>query len=261
MSADPDKPVLPHSDYRSSHLEEGEDYHAKFEEQVYRALIWSLEREALEALIAARPDAGQTRLLDFACGTGRVLGALARHAGTATGVDISASMLAVAKRVAPGTELICADLTRESPLKDRQFDVITAFRFFPNAEPALREDAMGVLARLLAPGGSIIINNHRRAGSSKHRLRKLRARLGIAKAKDLHTMSDAEVSGLAARHGLVVNSVRTLGFLPVLKERRPLLPRGILLRLERRAARLQWLEELGSHRIYELRHASPAAAR
>jgi hypothetical protein len=74
-------------------------------------------------------------------------------------------------------------------------------------------------------------------------------------------MSDAEVSNLAERHGLVVNSVRTLGFLPVLKERRPLLPRGILLRLERRAAQVQWLEELGSHRIYELRHASPAAAR
>lgn len=260
MSADPDKPAIPHSDYRSSHLEEGEAYHAKFEAQVYRALIWTLERETLEALINERPDAGRARLLDFACGTGRVLGALSRHTATATGVDISASMLAVAARVAPGTELICADLTRESPLENRQFDLITAFRFFPNAEPALREEAMSVLARLLAPGGSLIINNHRRAGSSKHRLRKLRARLGIAKAKDLHTMSDAEVSALAARHGLVINQVRTLGFLPVLKERRPLLPRGILLRLERRATQIPSLEELGSHRIYELRHADPSAA-
>ncbi len=260
MSANSDKPVSPHSDYRSSHLEEGEDYHAKFEAQVYRALIWTLERETLELLIGERPDAGQVRLLDFACGTGRVLGALSSHTGSATGVDISASMLAVAARVAPGTELICADLTRESPLKDRQFDLITAFRFFPNAEPALREEAMSALARLLAPGGSIIINNHRRAGSSKHRLRKLRARLGIAKAKDLHTMSDDEVSALAGRHGLVVTQVRTLGFMPVLKERRPLLPRGILLRLERRAARLPWLAELGSHRIYELSQATPPAA-
>lgn len=257
MSRTPDTDILPHADYRSSHLAEGEAYHAKFEQQIYRALMWELERETLSQLLAERTDRATCRLLDFACGTGRVLAALEPQVASATGVDISASMLSVAARIAPGAEIVCADITRDPVLDSRQFDVITAFRFFPNAEPALREEAMAKLAGLLAPGGWLIINNHRRRGSLKHRVRLLRSAIGLAKGKDMHTMSDDEVAALAARHGLRVHGTRTAGILPVLKERRPFLPRVLLAPLERWTSGLRALEHLGSHRIYVL--AAPAA--
>lgn len=257
MSRTSDNDILPHADYRSSHLAEGEAYHAKFEQQIYRALMWTLEQQALRQLLASRADRATCRLLDFACGTGRVLAALTPDVAHASGVDISASMLTVAARIAAGAEIVCADITRDPVLDSRRFDVITAFRFFPNAEPALREDAMAKLAGLLAPGGWLIINNHRRRGSLKHRVRLLRSAIGLAKGKDMHTLSDDEVAALAARHGLRVHATRTAGILPVLKERRPFLPRVLLAPLERWASARPALERFGSHRIYVLAASVP----
>ncbi len=66
---------------------------------------------------------------------------------SATGIDVSASMLAVARQSAPSAEIVEGDPTREDLLSERHFDLITAFRSFPNAEDPLREAAMA--ARVL----------------------------------------------------------------------------------------------------------------
>lgn len=258
MKAPIDSTDIPHSDYRSSHLEEGAEYHAKFQTQVYRALMWEIERDVLVEIVRRFPNPAEVRLLDFACGTGRVLEALTPVVGTAVGVDISASMLDVARGLVPKAEIHCADITRSNVLDGRRFDLITAFRFFPNAEPPLREEAMARLAELLADDGLLVINNHRRRGSLKHRVRKLRASIGLAKRKDMHTMADAEVYDLAARHGLEVVSEHTTGVLPVLKERRPLLPVAVMRPIERGALRRPSLARLGSHRIYVMRRRRSA---
>ena len=92
-------------------------------------------------------------LLDFACGSGRVLELLEGHVGKATGVDVTESMLEVAADVTERSRLVHADITRSDDLDGEQFDLITAFRFFPNAELDLRHEAMAKLATLLAPGG------------------------------------------------------------------------------------------------------------
>lgn len=245
---------IPHTDYRSSHLEEGEEYHAKFYKQIYRAVIWEIEQSILLQLADRFPERATVSLMDFACGTGRVLQTLAPRAGKAVGVDISASMLEVARRLVPEAEIHCCDLTRSGELDGRHFSMITAFRFFPNAEPALRDEAMAKLAQLLDQDGILIINNHRRHGSSKYRLRKTLGALGLAKRKDLHSMSDTEVHELAARHGLQVASEHHAGVLPVLKERRPLLPAFLLRPIERWCAGAGWLAPWSSHKIYVLRH-------
>ena len=77
--------------------------------------------------------------LDFACGTGRILEYFAGRVDSSTGVDVSDSMMEVAGRWPPKAELIEADLTQNDVLGDRRFNLITAFRFFPNAEPELRQ--------------------------------------------------------------------------------------------------------------------------
>lgn len=255
MKAPTDPACVPHTDYRSSHLDEGEDYHAKFRSHPYRAVMWEIERETLLGLAREWREPGTISLLDFACGTGRVLETLTPEVGTATGVDVSESMLEVARRVAPGAEILCCDITRSQALDARRFELVTAFRFFPNAEPALREEVMARLAQLLADNGRLVINNHLRRGSLKHRLRRALAAIGMAKRRDLHSMADAEVLQLAARHGLELERRFTAGVLPVLKERRPLLPLSLLRRIERRAAGVAWLAPLCSHCIYVLRRA------
>ena len=244
--------AAPDRDYRRSHLGEGPEYHAKFEEHAWRAILWELEREILLDVVARRfPDAASRSLLDFACGTGRILGVLEGRFGEAVGVDVSESMLAVARRSLSRATLVCCDVTRDPvALAGRRFDLVTAFRFFPNAEPTLRDDAMASLRALLAPGGLLVYNNHLRAGSAALRLEATLRAVGLRSGKKpRHSMSDAEMDRLAAAHGLRVVESHRIGVLPVRKERRPLLGRALTRRLERAARHVGALGRFAATRI------------
>ncbi|MCB2054934.1 MAG: class I SAM-dependent methyltransferase [Geminicoccaceae bacterium] len=217
---------LAYDDYRKSHEGKGWDYHRKFEQFPVRVALWKAERQILAEVIARHlDDPGGASALDFACGTGRVAAFLEERVGRVTGVDIAASMLEVAGEVTRNAELHCADLTRDDVLGDHRFDLITAFRFFPNAEPALRDAVMAVLVRHLAPGGILVFNNHIRHAGTTMRLRRLATRFGRRKGdRDLFSMRDAEVEALLRRHGLRGVERHHAGIVPVLKEKRSLVP-------------------------------------
>jgi hypothetical protein len=171
-------------------------------------------------------------------------------------------MLEVAKSHLQKTELLQADLTRESVLSERRFELITAFRFFPNAEPSLREEVMQKLVSLLAKDGILVLNNHLRCSGSKLRLRRAIHRFAKrGKDKDLHCMSDAEVEALAERFGLSIVEIHPLAVLPVLKEKRPILPRSLISGIERWAARNSLLTNLANNRIYVLEHRAAEGTR
>src|SRR6185436_6830497 len=51
--------------------------------------------------------------------------------------------------------------------------LVTSFRFFGNAEQSLRAAVLGALKRRLAPGGYLIINNHRNPWSALDTLYRL----------------------------------------------------------------------------------------
>src|SRR5690606_10783466 len=107
-------------------------YHARFFKNRYRSMVWEFERAFLDDVVGREFRGGPFSHLDFACGTGRILQHL-RHRGTDTvGVDVSEAMLEIARSLAPDAELICSDITQGNALTDRKFDLITAFRFFPN---------------------------------------------------------------------------------------------------------------------------------
>lgn len=243
-----------HHDYRRSHLGKGDSYHEKFTDQVYRAIIWDLEQRILSDVMQRHFSApGHVRLLDFACGTGRILGLLENRVATSTGVDVAPSMMEVAARNLGRSRLLCSDITRESTLDGERFDLITAFRFFPNAEIELRHEAMAKLIELLAPGGRLIFNNHLRSGSARHRRLMAKDRRGRLKNKRaLHSMDDEEVLGLAADHGLTMLEEHHLGLLPVLRDRKPLRWHPLALPIERLAARMKLLAPLAGHKIYVL---------
>ncbi len=223
----------PATSYRESHLHKGPDYHARFQENPRRALLWRLEQELLGRILrrffAGRP----IDHLDFACGSGRILALLEDRTRRSTGVDVSSSMLATARTNVRRAELIEGDLTRNDLLGGRHFDLITAFRFFPNAEPELRREAIAALAGRLAGGGILVFNNHRNLSSLTNRLARLVSRGRAGK----EGMWESEVDALVAGADLETRARYQAGFLPE-TEAHVLPGRRWVAALERAATRL-----------------------
>lgn len=216
--------------YTDRHKGRGDDYDETFSPEVnpYRAMVWRLEQAELDRILRKYLAPGRVSQLDFACGTGRILGHLRGQVASAVGVDVSSSMLERARRAAPDAELIEADLTREDVLGERRFDLITAFRFFPNAEPELRQAVFRILARHLGAGGILVFNNHKHRDSLRRRIARARGR-EVARG----TMTRADAEALAAGAGLRILEVVPLACLPLSEERLPL-PVALAEYLERR---------------------------
>ena len=225
-----------HTGYRQSHQGCGLEYHDRFARNLRRRMMWGIEQTVLDSVLdeLRREETDQIDYLDFACGTGRVLAFVAARTDSATGVDVSDSMLEVAATSAPEAELISADITRSSsPLRGRSFDLITAFRFFPNAETGLRSEAIAALACCLKPDGRLVFNNHRCLSSLRHRL----VRLLTLGRRGRSGMSRLEVQQLVESAGLEIESVEHAGVVPEY-EWLLLRPRILVEWIERLATRL-----------------------
>lgn len=192
--------------YRTSHMNRGMDYHNKFFGNTHRAMMWLLEREVLQSVAASVPS---RRMLDFACGTGRVTAEISDRFVEAVGVDVSESMLDVARQMAPRAHFRNVDVTDPNfdPGLLGKFELITAFRFFPNAEQELRAAALAALSGLLADGGKIVFNNHKNQASLVYSVASL-----IRGRKQ--GMTRNECLELIAASGLEVESEGHFGLIP-----------------------------------------------
>lgn len=122
---------------------------------------WSLEKHDLDHYLSSRfEDLSKLKVLDFACGTGRLTRFLEDRAQSVTGVDISEEMLAEAAPRLKHAKLVCADITQEDVFGERKFDVISAFRFFLRAEGSLRTEALAKIHQLLKEDGLFFFNVH-----------------------------------------------------------------------------------------------------
>lgn len=104
------------------------------------------------------------RLLDFGCGTGDLLASAMRLGITAelTGCDISSEMIAQAfeRLTAPNRpRLFCADI-RAADFPREDYDIVVICCVLHHVEPDDRADLMRRLARLLVPGGWLVIFEH-----------------------------------------------------------------------------------------------------
>ncbi|CAN5730730.1 hypothetical protein BH11PSE8_BH11PSE8_06320 [soil metagenome] len=148
------------TDYRLSHLQRGGSYDATLAAGPFDAYMAQREQVLLREIVPALFPADKPRYLDFACGTGRITGAVAPMCAEANGVDISPSMLGQARQKFPTVNFVHADLTQGS-VDLGTFDLITSFRFFGNAQQDLRVAVLRTLHRLLRPAGRLVINSHR----------------------------------------------------------------------------------------------------
>ncbi len=97
----------------------------------------------------------ENQLLDLACGTGIVSRLAAAKGAIATGGDINAGMLAVAKKCSGSLNIDFQEADAcNLPFDDKKFDVVICqqgLQFFPNKSKALAE-----CFRVLKPGGRAI---------------------------------------------------------------------------------------------------------
>ncbi|MCH7478766.1 MAG: class I SAM-dependent methyltransferase [SAR324 cluster bacterium] len=128
--------------------------HAGWEEisKTYRETSEKITGQVAAALLDAAVVKRATRLLDVACGTGRVAAEAHRRGAEVLGVDFSAGMVAEAFRHRP--EILFRQADAEAlPLDDESFDaVVCAFGILHFSRPnvAIRE-----AFRVLAPGGRL----------------------------------------------------------------------------------------------------------
>jgi SAM-dependent methyltransferase len=164
---------LTRTDYRTCHTgdEAALGYQRTYESGYYAAQWERLEKPLLKRLFEQERKRGARRMLDIACGQGRITLFGAEFFGVVQGIDYSPEMLAVARQRLANQPSLAGREVRfdEADVSDytaaEPFDVITAFRFFLNANDELRPAALECVRRNLAPQGVFITNVHVSAGS------------------------------------------------------------------------------------------------
>jgi len=199
--------------YRESHKYEGKgaEYEAYYQNKAWQRFLWSREQEIILRILEKYFTGKDIHLLDFACGTGRITELLENRVKTSTGIDVSGSMLAIAREKLKRTEIIETDITAENVLKPRKFNLITAFRFFLNAEPELRSAAIKAIAELLDEDGYLVFNNHQNSGSPWIKLRYTRHRKKNPEGT-FNVMSIEQMKNLAEEAGLEIVEIYPAGF-------------------------------------------------
>lgn len=199
---------------------------AKFYEDVvygsrsYDKFIWELQSTRLASIFDElnRSHSGLTHL-DFACGTGRIISFVENFTKESTGIDISESMLSVAKKKITKAKLLVGDISDNQDICVTTYSVITTFRFFLNAEPPLRKRVMEFLsARLDGSEARLIFNIQ----GNKHSLRHLAIKWRTKKGERINEMSYIEVRQLVEESGLEIESWHGFGVVP------PFLHRSLL---------------------------------
>ncbi|MGC9942979.1 MAG: class I SAM-dependent methyltransferase [Verrucomicrobiota bacterium] len=194
----------------------------------YSASIWQLQRPFVENFLSnfRRLKTRPNRLLDFACGTGRVLACVEQFADKADGIDISENMIAVARTKCRHAQLQVGDILASPELLQKDYDVITCFRLLLNLEPEMRGRILRQLRSVIKASGRLLVNVHGNSRSSRHPAivwRRWRERTQKTGAM-LNEMSPAETERLLWECGFQIVRKFGFGILPPLFYRTALRP-------------------------------------
>ncbi len=164
---------------------------------------------------ALRPLAGK-RSIDVGCGAGLVCEPLARLGADATGLDAAPDSIAAARAHA-GDQGLAIDYRqgRIEDLDEAPFDLVTCLEVIEHvADP---DTFIGHLARLLAPGGLMILSTPNRTARSRLAMITLGEGLGMI-PRGTHDWSKfitpEELEAILTRHGLSVAACTGIAFGP-----------------------------------------------
>lgn len=242
------------SPYAQAHFVGGvaERYDVAYRPSGYDYMVWDWQRPHVRRLLeSVLKRNGRLKYLDFACGTGRIISAVEDLATEAVGIDISPLMLGLAAQRAL-SPLVSGDVLAEPAIVDRDFDVITAFRFFLNTEPAMRLAVMRDLAHRLRDDSALLIFNIH--GSRRSVLALTSFYRQLRGWPPLGVMSPGEVRALVAACGLEIVSVSAWGVLPRRLYRSRL--GRVIGRVDRMASGLPAVASIGQDLIFVCRRAA-----
>jgi SAM-dependent methyltransferase len=229
----------------------------------FELAIFQLEHVVLldlfRRLRSSDPD---TRYLDFACGTGRILAIFKDLIRSKIGVDTSPGQLELAREKVPDAELLCGNVVTDPRLlKGRRFDFITSFRLLLNLEPENRVPILEALRAHLAPNGYIVVDNHMNRYSVLGMIALLLHKVLRIPKKPLvppgrrgiiSTLSEGEMRRTLAAAGLQVDELHRLFVLPG-HNSLLLLPTRWLVPLERFLSRVPLVNRFSKNQIYVCR--------
>jgi 2-polyprenyl-3-methyl-5-hydroxy-6-metoxy-1,4-benzoquinol methylase len=135
--------------------------HGKWDEEEFYERGRRKVNKLMKRLDALGVPARSARALDFGCGAGRLILPLADHFDTVVGVDISPSMLALARMRAagrPGLEFRLDETGDQSLLAGESFDLVYSGLVLQHLASVAA--ALGCLERLCAavsPGGALVV--------------------------------------------------------------------------------------------------------
>ncbi|WP_244930911.1 class I SAM-dependent methyltransferase [Nocardioides sp. W7] len=139
---------------RIARAQAGEDYATTYAERFARLAAAGHDVHG-EAALVTRLVAPPARVLDAGCGTGRIAVHLDELGYDVVGVDVDASMLAVARRAAPGLRWEEADLA-SFDLGETFELVLLAGNIVPLLEPGTLDAVAARLAAHVSAGGRVV---------------------------------------------------------------------------------------------------------
>jgi SAM-dependent methyltransferase len=217
-------------------------------------LIWQLEKTILVEIVKKiKQKTGRVDCLDFACGTGRIISFLEDKVDSATGIEISRTMLSMAAKRVRRATLLCKDITTNMNDIEGHYDLITAFRFLLNAEPDLKLAAIRELAkRLKGPESRLVINVHGNPFSYKAILIPYNWSRAVLKGNELRGyMTKRQAVSVITAAGLVVEQIIGMGFISgrILK----LFPWSMALSIERRLVGVPFFQAFAVNQLFVCR--------
>jgi SAM-dependent methyltransferase len=217
----------------------------------YESWLAERERGLLLGSIDTWLSGKEIHYLDFACGTGRILVLLEPRVQSATGIDNSPSMLALAAERAPRATLIHGDVSVDPRCLSGTYNLVTAFRFFLNAGEDLRSAVLRVLHGALTDDGILIFNVHANAWSL-HALSVL-FRRHVLRQRWWNQRSYRQVRTELRAHGFEIVELHGYNFLT--RKGYRLLPQAVAARLDQALGRMRPFAYLASELMFICRRA------
>jgi ubiquinone/menaquinone biosynthesis C-methylase UbiE len=229
----------------------------------FELAIFQLEQVILQDLFRRyRSSDPDTAYLDYACGTGWIMGVFKDLIRNKLGVDTSTAQPAVAQRKAPDAEFIHGNVVAELGLPGGQrFSFITSFRLLLNLEPEHRSVILRALRELLTPDGYLVVDNHMNRYSVlgltalfAHKVLRVPRKPLVPPGKRgiISTMSEFEVRRLLSEAGLEPVKVHRIFVFPG-HGKLQLLPTRWLVPVEAFMSRIPLLKLLSKSQIYVCR--------
>ncbi len=206
----------------------------------YYSLMWDIEKLFLINFFKKHKI---NNYLDFATGNGRVIEFAEKYVDESTGVDVSPDMLDIAEEKVKKSKLINQDITKKELKK--KYDLITAFRFFLNAEENLRKEVLKEFKKILEPKGYIIISNQGNTYSFRYFTYLICNNIF---GKNLNQISKKELENLFNKYGFKLINYRGVGFVPKVVYNVPFL-RKIFFKLDKILYKIKFLSNFSHNQI------------